>query len=151
MPGAPTIPVIDDRLTMAPPPAARISGMTARAQIQALPTLTRMTRSSSCTGDSASVPNDDVAALFTSTVGEPYACTVRSTIVATSSSRDASPTTPNAAPPSRAISPATASAADGVEVDDGHTGALASEADGRGTADARPATGHDRDLTGQPH
>ena len=39
----------------------------------------------------------------------------------------------------------------GVEVDDGHTGALASEADGRGTADARPATGHDRDLTDQPH
>ena len=51
-------PVIDDMLTMAPPPASRISGMTARAQIHALRTFTRSTRSSSCAGDSASVPND---------------------------------------------------------------------------------------------
>ena len=59
MPGAPTIPVIDDTLTMAPPPAARISGMTARAQIQALPTLTRMTRSHSATGAVQAQNNPD--------------------------------------------------------------------------------------------
>ena len=136
---------IEPKLTIAPPPAFRISGTTCLAMSAGPITLTsRIFRHSSTL---ASIPlSTKTAALLTSTSIRPSDLAMCETAAATLFSSATSVRTKSALPPVRPISSATALPLRLVDFGDRDGGPLFGEAQAGGPADPRAAPRDDGDL-----